>query len=499
MAAEKKPVLRPATSKPLKRKRSSNSGFRAIFLAVVGVLIARYFSAGIHVPIVCSLAKSSCPKWSVHGHVSPGFENVMETFRENFELGHELGASFVAYAGGEKVLELYGGYFSKEYADDDLYDEHALQLVFSTSKAVTGIAVAYLVDQGVLDYKAKISQYWPEFAQNKKENVTLEDLMAHRAGMAWLDGTMPTIEEIGDMEKFGERLAAEPHKFNGSNDIQAYHAVTRGWIINQVVRRADPKKRTVGQILREEILPRISTPEDKAEFYLGLPEVLDDRVSLLEGTPLPWLFVKLFFPAKWQTDPAPAFALDALFSPGTPTHKTLFGSGPKLEGILPWPAPYNNKKIWRVESPSFSGITNAKSLAKLGAIMANAGKLPNSDVQLLSREVIEDSHTKLRAMNDSVMKLPNLQFSRGGWGVFPDSFFVKSNGSAPVEGEVEWFGWSGAGGSCLFWNPTRNVAFAYVMNAASLMPLGDTRSRRLLSALGEAVERYYQQEKQQRG
>lgn len=39
------------------------------------------------------------------------------------------------------------------------------------------IIIAQLVEQGLLDYNERISNYWPEFAQGNKENVTLGDLV----------------------------------------------------------------------------------------------------------------------------------------------------------------------------------------------------------------------------------------------------------------------------------------------------------------------------------
>ena len=40
-----------------------------------------------------------------------------------------------------------------------------------------------MVDQGLLDYKEKISKYWPEFGQNGKQSITLEELLRHEGGL----------------------------------------------------------------------------------------------------------------------------------------------------------------------------------------------------------------------------------------------------------------------------------------------------------------------------
>lgn len=57
--------------------------------------------------------------------------------------------------------------------------------------------------------------------------------------------------------KIGEIIERQkPFKnFNEKKNrkIRSYHAVTRGFIINEIVRRVDPKKRTIGEFVREEI------------------------------------------------------------------------------------------------------------------------------------------------------------------------------------------------------------------------------------------------------
>lgn len=69
---------------------------------------------------------------------------------------------------GKPVVELTGGFFDQSYNPEKLYTDDTLQLVFSSTKAVTGIAVAHLVSSGHLSYSEKVSTYWPEFAVGNK-------------------------------------------------------------------------------------------------------------------------------------------------------------------------------------------------------------------------------------------------------------------------------------------------------------------------------------------
>jgi len=91
--------------------------------------------------------------------VEPGWEGVQEAFEGNFASGEEVGAGCAVYHRGQLVVDLVGGHFdeakSKPYTDD------ALQIVFSTTKGVTAVAVAMCVDRGLIDYDEKVATYWP--------------------------------------------------------------------------------------------------------------------------------------------------------------------------------------------------------------------------------------------------------------------------------------------------------------------------------------------------
>ena len=40
--------------------------------------------------------------------------------------------------------------------------------------------ITAVVFRGQMDYKAEVHQYWPEFAQNGKANITVEMLLSHQ-------------------------------------------------------------------------------------------------------------------------------------------------------------------------------------------------------------------------------------------------------------------------------------------------------------------------------
>src|SRR3954453_14256386 len=100
------------------------------------------------------------------GSVAAGWEGVRDAFEVNLATTEEVGAGVSVYHRGRKVVDLWGGSF--DAAGEQPYTDDTLQLVFSTTKGVTAIAVAMCVQRGLLDYDRAVSSYWPEFAQHGK-------------------------------------------------------------------------------------------------------------------------------------------------------------------------------------------------------------------------------------------------------------------------------------------------------------------------------------------
>lgn len=114
-------------------------------------------------------------------YVAPGFEEVREEFIRNFNSRNEIGASCCIYYKGEKVVDLWGGYKDKKTKEP--WEENTIVKVFSTTKGMALIVLAKLHSEGLLDYNEKVCTYWPEFARNGKENITVEQLLTHKAGL----------------------------------------------------------------------------------------------------------------------------------------------------------------------------------------------------------------------------------------------------------------------------------------------------------------------------
>ena len=105
----------------------------------------------------------------VQGHVSRGFEAVREAFVENFDRRGELGGACCAYHHGEKVVDLWGGVRNKRTGE--LWEQDTMVLVYSATKGLAAMTLAH--SRGWLDYEERVATYWPEFAQQGKEKITV--------------------------------------------------------------------------------------------------------------------------------------------------------------------------------------------------------------------------------------------------------------------------------------------------------------------------------------
>src|SRR5512132_789730 len=118
---------------------------------------------------------------AVQGHVSQGFEAVYDAFVENFAERGELGGACCAYHRGEKVVDLWGGVRNKPTGEP--WEQDTMVVVHSATKGLAAMTLAIAHSRGWLDYEQRVAHYWPEFAQNGKEKITVRQLLAHQAGL----------------------------------------------------------------------------------------------------------------------------------------------------------------------------------------------------------------------------------------------------------------------------------------------------------------------------
>lgn len=121
----------------------------------------------------------------IHGFVAPEFELVKDEFIRNFSERGEVGAAFSVYINNKAVVDLWGGYRDRQTRAE--WEKDTLVQVFSATKGFAALALSLAHSRGYINYDEKVCSYWPEFAQNGKDKITVRQLLAHQAGLAPLN------------------------------------------------------------------------------------------------------------------------------------------------------------------------------------------------------------------------------------------------------------------------------------------------------------------------
>uniref|UniRef100_A0A914XNJ4 Beta-lactamase-related domain-containing protein n=1 Tax=Plectus sambesii TaxID=2011161 RepID=A0A914XNJ4_9BILA len=286
----------------------------------------------------------------VGGRVDEQFSDIERLFRDEVLPDEREGAAIAVYYKGRLVVDLWGGYAERSALRP--WESDTMTVVYSSTKAIGSAMIAMLVSRGHLKYEDLVIKHWPEFGKHGKENVTVDWLMGHKSGIVFLANPM-TMEE-GNNHAFISQIIenAVPHWPPGTQT--GYHAITFGWLIDQLIRRVDPKHRSAAQFYQEEI-QQLSQEND---FYVGLPEQLEHRVARitnpkmsesLMGSISSGLLLAQAMYRYWQTD---GLCMKAC-------------SNPVFLSVMSDEIPYNNPRVHQLAQFSSTGIGTARGLASI--------------------------------------------------------------------------------------------------------------------------------------
>ncbi len=383
-------------------------------------------------------------RYNISGFVKPGFEAVREAFIDNFDHRGELGAACSVYHRGEQVVDLWGGIRDKKTGEP--WEENTMVIVASATKGLAGLAMALAHSRGLYEYDEPVATYWPEFAQQGKDKITVRQLLAHQAGLYALDEHVDVSVET-NLDKLAGILARQKPEWEPGTR-QAYHAITLGFYESELLRRVDPRHRSLGRFFHEEIADPL-----ELEFYIGLPEEIpNSRIAR----------VYMAIPTAGAAFKAPRRLILDIANPRSRINRALWGDLPQDKAHV---YPRN------VEVPSGGGIGNARSIAKAYGVFATGGKELGLREETL-RQVMAPAIPPTRGFYDEVMRLEGLQMSLGFMRPSPQNPFAHPNS----------FGMLGFGGNFGFADPEAHVGFAYVANLNGLY-LMDPRQNALRFAM----------------
>jgi CubicO group peptidase (beta-lactamase class C family) len=277
--------------------------------------------------------------------VDPRVESALE---QAVELG-EIGVQVAAYLGDELIVDAWVG---EADSTGTPVTADTLFPVFSVSKGITATAVHLQAARGLLELDAPIARYWPEYAANGKEAITIRHVLTHRSGMPHMPPDL-TVERLADWEWIIDWLAqATPLCPPGTRS--QYHRLSFGHLLAEVVRHTDPVDRDFGAFVQAELCE----PLGIRDIWFGVPAEDEDRVAVL----------------TWGAGP-----------PGVPqvapTDLALMAMPAAVDVV---PDIYNQRAVHAACIPAAGGIISARAGAKVFSLLANGGEA--GGVQLLSRD-----------------------------------------------------------------------------------------------------------------
>jgi CubicO group peptidase (beta-lactamase class C family) len=283
---------------------------------------------------------------AILGIVKPGFEAVREAFVENFKQRNELGAACCVYHNGEKVVDLWGGI--RDRTTGAPWEENTIVITYSATKGLAGLTMALAHSRGLFEYDERVIKYWPDFGQHGKDKVTIRQLFAHQAGLFALDKRVDTRLEA-DFDRLAVLLARQKPVWEPGM-YQAYHAITLGFYQSELLRRIDPKHRSLGRFFQEEIASPLGL-----DYYIGLPQdIPNNRLAK------PYMVNPVGADIK-----LPVFLVISSVYPRSRISRALWGDLPEDKQYV-----YTRN----VEVPSGGGIGTARSIARAYSVFATGGK-----------------------------------------------------------------------------------------------------------------------------
>jgi CubicO group peptidase (beta-lactamase class C family) len=387
---------------------------------------------------------------TVEGEVRSGFEAVREAFAENLARRGELGGACCVYFRGEKIIDLWGGIRNKQTGEP--WDRDTMVLVYSATKGLAAMTLAVAHSRRWLDYEERVSTYWPEFAQQGKERITVRQLLAHQAGLFAFNEPLDR-GVVADLDRLAIVLARQRPAWKPGTR-QAYHAISLGFFEGELMRRLDPRHRTLGQFFQDEIATPLGL-----DVYIRLPKSISNSRLATLARPTFVETLRGF---------GPRFMLEAMNSRSNIT-RALRGSE----------FPHDAAHVYarNFEVPSGGAVGTARAIAHAYSVFATGGSelgLRQETLALLAAPAVPPA----RGFHDECMKSDNIQFSLG---------FMKSTSQWPF-GSASSFGAPGAGGSLGFADPAVGIGYGYVTSRMGTHLTGDPRDIALRDALYSAIK-----------
>ena len=200
-------------------------------------------------------------------------QRVQQALDRLVESGVERGLQVAVYRNGEKVVDAVAGIADPATGRPVTSDTPFFS--YSIGKGVASTVVHVLAERGVIDYDTPIVELWPEFGAHGKETATVWHALSQSVGVPGLPPGL-TVEDLCDWDRMCAIIAdAEPWWEPGTRI--GYHAITWGYIVGEIVRRATGKP--ISEVLRSEVAGPLGVAD---ELFFAVPASEQGRLAQLE-------------------------------------------------------------------------------------------------------------------------------------------------------------------------------------------------------------------------
>ncbi|MFD8599340.1 serine hydrolase domain-containing protein [Kitasatospora sp. NPDC059646] len=342
-------------------------------------------------------------------------QQVQQVIDELVESGEELGIQVAVHRHGELVVDAVAGLADPGTGRPVTSDTPFFSA--STGKGVTATVVHVLVERGVLAYDEPIVDLWPEFGAHGKGGATLRHALTHSIGVPAVPADL-TVPDLADWDGMCA-LIADSVPWWEPGTASGYHAVTWGYVLGEIVRRATG--RPISQVLREEVATPLGVAD---ELYFGVPESELGRLARLEDAP------------------GTAEMLAAM-----PADLPLFKAAPPA--VTPSAAYGNDPAVLTADIPS-GGTMTARAVARMYAALL--GEVDG--VRLLPAERLREATALATADIDRMVGFPAPRAL---------GYNLGRPGADPLQ-TLTVFGMPGMGGSAAWADTATGTAFALTRN-----------------------------------
>ncbi|CAN2225648.1 AmpC Beta-lactamase class C and other penicillin binding proteins [Candidatus Nanopelagicaceae bacterium] len=376
--------------------------------------------------------------------IEPNLGAVADKFFSLTEEQPYGGAALAIYQNGVPVLDIWGG----EARPGLAWQKDTKSVVFSTSKGILSILVHQLIQDGFIDPDEKVSKYWPEFAANGKENVTVAMIMRHRSGLSAVRDDL-TFEDLQSVIPVENALANQKPIWEPDTGY-LYHAGTIGQLIGKIIFNV------TGMRINELLQSKIARPLSVEAWY-GIPSEVEKDVTFLKSDDAP-------------INASPVFESPEYWNIRAMTYGNAFrGHVDDFEGG------YNDPRTHALEHAGAGGISNARSVAKIYSSVV----CETDGVRLLSDETIMKAISRPNPG-------PNIFGDPAPYPIHSLGFIVANPVHSPVL-SPRTFGHDGLGGQQGFADLDHRIGFSYVTNWIPMVKDGMARHREITKVLAEVL------------